>query len=170
MPKITSYLAIGSNLGDRFTNIRRSIRYLQSNPRISIRKISRLYETSPRGGPKNQPQYLNAAVKIETSLNPFDLLQYLKTIEKKLKRRTPVRWGARTIDLDILFFNDLVLLHRDLCIPHPLLHTRIFVLKPLSEIAAGAIHPLRKKGVRAMLKELHGRNKKEITVFTKDKT
>ena len=166
MPKITTYLGIGSNLGDRFTNIRRSIRYLQSNPRISVKKLSHLYETSPRGGPKNQSQYLNAAVKIEISLNPFDLLQYLKTIEKKLKRRTPVRWGARTIDMDILFFNDLVLLHRDLCIPHPLLHERVFVLKPLSEIAAGVIHPLRKKSVRAMLKELHGRNKEVVTVFS----
>lgn len=164
MPQITAYLGIGSNLGDRSANIKRSIRYLRSNPRISVKKISRLHETTPCGGPKNQPLYLNAAVKIETSLNPFDLLQYLKTVEKRLKRRTPVRWGSRTIDLDILFFDNLVLLHRDLSLPHPLLHKRMFVLKPLSEIAAGAMHPLFKKSVRTLLGELCRRNTERITV------
>lgn len=165
MPKITSYLAIGSNLGNRITNINCSIRYLGLNPRITVKRSSRLYITSPCGGSKNQPYYLNAATKIETSLNPFDLLQYLKIIEKKLKRRTRVRWGVRTIDLDILLYQNLVLLHKDLCIPHPLLHKRKFVLRPLEEIAPNVIHPLFKKNVHTILAGFSRRRKgTEISV------
>ena len=135
MITVTSYLGIGSNLGDRSVNIKESIRYLKLIPRISVKKASSFYETLACGGPRNQPKYLNAAVKIRTSLTPSDLLKKLKNIELKLKRRKSVRWGPRTIDLDILFYGDLVLASDKLTIPHSLLHKRIFVLKPLCEIA-----------------------------------
>jgi 2-amino-4-hydroxy-6-hydroxymethyldihydropteridine diphosphokinase len=166
MITVTSYLGIGSNLGDRIENIGASIRYLKSIPRISVGQISRVYESPACGGPKNQPKYLNAAVKIHTALTPSDLLGVLKSIESKLKRKSSVKWGPRTIDLDILFYGDLVLLSDKLSIPHPLLHKRIFVLKPLSEIAAGLMHPLYKKSIKNLLEGLN--KDKEIVPFSKE--
>ena len=165
MPKHTAYLAIGSNVGDRLSNIKNSIRLLGLNPRISILKSARIYESLPVGGPKNQSKYLNTAVCIKTSYNPFDLLSLLKTIEKKLKRRKEVRWGPRTIDLDIVFFNDMVLRHKELIIPHPLTHERIFVLRPLADIAAEVSHPLLKKSVVGMLKAVAAKKQQAVTVF-----
>ena len=164
MRLVNSCLGIGSNLGDRLINIEKSIRYLKSNHRIRVKKISRLYESLAKGGPNGQPKYLNAAVKIKTSLSPSDLLEQIKIIEKKLKRNTTVPWGPRIIDLDILFYNDLVYISNRLIIPHPLLHKRIFVLKPLSDIAPNIIHPLRKKTVKGLLKEI-SYGKKTIIPF-----
>ena len=152
MISVTSYLAIGSNLGDRKVNIKKSIRYLKSNQRIKVEKSSRLYEFPAQGGSKKQPKYLNAAVKIKTSLPPFDLLEELKSIESRLKRRSVVHWGPRTIDLDILFYDNLVFANDRLFIPHPLLHKRVFVLKPLSEIAPEFIHPLYNKNIKELLR------------------
>lgn len=153
MITVASYLGIGSNLGDRIANIKASIRYLESNSRISVKKISQIYESSACGGPKNQPKYLNAAVKIHTKLTPFDLLNELKNIELRLKREKTVHWGPRTIDLDILLYDSLVLLSDKLSIPHPLLHKRAFVLKPLSEITSNLIHPLLKTRIKDILKD-----------------
>ena len=166
MIPVTSYLAIGSNLGDRIVNIKKSIRYLKSNQRIKVEGVSRIYETPAQGGPKKQPRYLNAAVKIKTSLSPLDLLNELKIIELELKRSNSVRWGPRTIDLDILFYDDLVFINNRLSIPHPLMHKRIFVLKPMSEIAPHFIHPLYKKNIKDLLNEL-GRDDEKIIPFDK---
>jgi len=166
MIPVTSYLAIGSNLGDRIVNIKKSIRYLKSNQRIKVKSVSRIYETPAQGGPKKQPQYLNTAVKIKTSLFPLDLLNELKIIELEFKRSNSVRWGPRTIDLDILFYDDLVFINNRLSIPHPLMHKRIFVLKPMSEIAPHFIHPLYKKNIEDLLNEL-GRDNEKIIPFDK---
>jgi 2-amino-4-hydroxy-6-hydroxymethyldihydropteridine diphosphokinase len=117
-----------------------------------VEKISPIYETPPCGGPKNQPKYLNAAAKIQTTLTPFDLLAELKEIEIKLRRKKTVRWGARTIDLDILFYSDLVFVSDKLTIPHPLLHKRMFVLRPLCDIAPKLIHPLHGKNIKELLR------------------
>lgn len=162
-----SYIGIGSNLGDRLLNINKSVRYLDSNKRITVKKVSHIYETFPQGGPKIQPKYLNAVAKIKTSLSPLDLLEQIKIIEKKLKRNTAVRWGPRTIDLDILFYNDLIFINDKLVIPHPLLHKRIFVLKPLCDIAADFIHPLYEKKVKTLLKENATKDEKTIIAFLK---
>lgn len=151
MIPVAAYLGIGSNLGDRVVNIEKSIRYLKLIRRIKVQKVSLLYEFPPQGGPRNQPEYLNAAVKIKTTLLPWDLLSELKTIELKLGRKKAVRWGQRTIDIDILFYNDLVFVNEKLCIPHPLLHKRIFVLRPLSEIALNFVHPLYKENIKKLL-------------------
>lgn len=151
MISVTSYLGVGSNLGKRIDNIKESIRLLESMPRINVKAVSDLYETPACGGPKNQPKYINAAIKIQTTLTPFDLLSKLKSVESRLKRKKTVRWGARTIDLDILFYDDLALISHKLSIPHPLLHKRIFVLKPLSDIASRLTHPLLKINVKGLL-------------------
>ena len=165
MIPVTSYLAIGSNLGDRIANIKESIRYLKSIQRIKVERVSRLYESPAHGGPRNQPKYLNAAVKIKTSLSPLDLLNELKIAELKLKRKSIVRWGPRTIDLDILFYDDLVFMNDRLFIPHPLLHKRVFVLKPLSEIAPEFVHPLFLKSIRGLLRSVEKNNEKTIPFY-----
>jgi 2-amino-4-hydroxy-6-hydroxymethyldihydropteridine diphosphokinase len=153
MALVTSYLAIGSNLGNRIANIKKSLRYLEEAKRIHIDKISPIYESLPQGGPKNQPKYLNLTVKIKTTLTPLDLLREIKIIEKKLKRKNSIHWGPRTIDLDILFYDDLILMSKVLSIPHLLLHKRIFVLKPLSDIAPKFNHPLYKRSIKELLQE-----------------
>lgn len=165
MITVTSYLGIGSNLGDRIANIETSIEYLRFIPRISVKKISPLYETPASGGPKNQPRFLNAAVKIQTTLTPLDLLVKLKNIESKLKRKNAVHWGPRTIDLDILFYDDLVFSSSNLSIPHPLLHKRVFVLRPLVDIAPGLMHPQYKRSIKDLLKGF--KNNEAIVPFNK---
>ena len=163
MIPVTSYLAIGSNLGNRLINIKKSIKYLKSIQRIKLKKVSQLYETPSHGGPKNQPKYLNAVAKIETTLSPLDLLKELKAIEFKMKRKDTVRWGPRIMDLDILFYDNLFFINDKLSIPHPLLHKRIFVLKPLSEIAPNFVHPLYQKNIKELLKNRKKYNEKIVS-------
>ena len=135
-----SYIGIGSNLGIRQENCFRAIEILEKRG-IKVQKKSSLYETEP-WGVKDQPRFINMVVQIETTLEPNDLLRVLKDIEKEIGRQDSFRWGPRMIDLDILLFNALVLNEKDLQIPHPYLHEREFVLRPLSEIAPDVIHPV----------------------------
>ena len=135
-----SYIGIGSNLGIRQENCFRAIEILEKRG-IKVQKKSSLYETEP-WGVKDQPRFINMVVQIETTLEPNDLLRVLKDIEKEIGRQDSFRWGPRMIDLDILLFNALVLNEKDLQIPHPYLHEREFVLRPLSEIAPDVMHPV----------------------------
>lgn len=127
------YLGLGSNLGNRRKNIRMALDCLRQARSIKVEKSSRVYETTPVGGPK-QGKFLNAALKIRTSLKPGVLLKALKKIEKDLGRRATVRFGPRTIDLDILLYADKAIKTKGLIIPHPRMFEREFVLKPLREI------------------------------------
>lgn len=131
---VTCYLGIGSNLGDRRGNIRKSVKKINSLKGTKIIKLSRMIETNPVGGPKKQRKFLNAALKIETSLTPFNLLKNLKKIERELGRTKTVRWGPRTIDLDILFYSGSSVNTKSLLIPHPRVFQRDFVIRPLLEI------------------------------------
>jgi 2-amino-4-hydroxy-6-hydroxymethyldihydropteridine diphosphokinase len=131
---VTCYLGIGSNLGDRRGNIRLSIKKINSLKGTKIIKLSRMIETNPVGGPKKQRKFLNAALKIKTSLTPFNLLKNLKKIELELGRTKTVRWGPRTIDLDILFYSGRAVNAKNLLIPHPRIFQRDFVIRPLLEI------------------------------------
>jgi 2-amino-4-hydroxy-6-hydroxymethyldihydropteridine diphosphokinase len=120
---------------------------------IEVQKKSSLYETEP-WGVEDQPRFMNMAVQIETTLKPHDFLRLLKDIENELGRQESRRWGPRVIDLDILLFNELVLNEKDLQIPHPYLHEREFVLRPLNEIAPDVIHPLFRLNINELTKRL----------------
>jgi len=128
------FLGIGSNLGNRRGNIRVALKKIAGLKGTKLIKLSRVRETKPVGGPKGQGKFLNAALKIKTRLLPLSLLKELKKIEKQLGRKKTVRWGPRTIDLDILLYEDKIIQAEKLTIPHPRLMERDFVLKPLLEL------------------------------------
>ncbi len=128
------YIGIGSNLGDRRQAIRQAIKKINSLENTSVIRSSRIIETKPLGGPMPQPKFLNAAIKIKTTLTPLRLLKNLKSIEQDLGRRKSVRWGPRIIDLDILFYDHRIVNHKDLLIPHPRVFVRKFVLRPLLDL------------------------------------
>jgi 2-amino-4-hydroxy-6-hydroxymethyldihydropteridine diphosphokinase len=131
---VICYLSLGSNLGDRSKNLKNAIREIGLLQRTKVLKQSKFISTYPVGGPLGQPKFLNAALKISTALSPLNLLKSLKSIERYLGRRKSVRNGPREIDLDILLYADKVIRKKDLVIPHPLMFTREFVIKPLSEV------------------------------------
>jgi len=149
MPQ-TAYLALGTNLGNRLGNLRAALTALASQVRIMAK--SRIYETQPWGF-TDQPAFLNIAVRIETDLSPAALLTFLKKLEADLGRTPTFRNGPRLIDLDILFYNNLILNPPPLVIPHPRLHERAFVLVPLADVGAEVVHPLFKKSVAELLSE-----------------
>ncbi|MCX5713733.1 MAG: 2-amino-4-hydroxy-6-hydroxymethyldihydropteridine diphosphokinase [Candidatus Omnitrophica bacterium] len=128
------YLSIGSNLGDRRKYIKTAIKKIKSLKDTRFLKVSRIIETEPVGGPSGQGRFLNACLKIDTKLSPLALLNKLKIIEKQLGRKDTVRWGARTMDLDILFYGNRIIKQKKLTIPHKRIFKRDFVLRPLSEI------------------------------------
>jgi 2-amino-4-hydroxy-6-hydroxymethyldihydropteridine diphosphokinase len=130
---VICYLAVGSNLGNRRKNIKKALDYLAKTKGIKIEKASRIYETKAIGGVA-QGKFLNAAIKIKTSLTPQLLLKTVKNIEKDLGRRKTVRWGPREIDLDILLYGNKFIKIKNLVIPHPRMFEREFVLRPLREI------------------------------------
>lgn len=113
---------------------------------ITITKVSPFYESDPVGY-LEQEKFINAVIEIQTSLNPADLLKTLLEAEDSMGRKREIRWGPRVIDLDLLLYNDLILKEDDLIIPHPRMHERMFVLRPLSDIFPGFIHPELQKGI-----------------------
>jgi 2-amino-4-hydroxy-6-hydroxymethyldihydropteridine diphosphokinase len=133
------YLALGSNLGDRAANLRAAIERLA--PGLNVRRQSCIYETEPWGY-ADQPAFLNMVVEADTRLDPDSLLTFLKNIEAEMGREATFRNGPRLIDLDILFYDNLVLDTPPLVIPHPRLHERAFVLVPLADLAPEFLHPL----------------------------
>ncbi|MBM4046205.1 MAG: 2-amino-4-hydroxy-6-hydroxymethyldihydropteridine diphosphokinase [Planctomycetes bacterium] len=151
-----AYIGLGSNLGNREGCLREAIQRLRQLPGTTVLRVSRFYETAPVGGPP-QGEFLNAALAIETTLAPEPLLAELQRIEAALGRVRDVKWGPRTIDLDILLYDDLVLDTPTLKIPHPLMHERMFVLDPLAEIAPDLVHPILEKPVAELREEISKR-------------
>ena len=147
-----AYLALGANLGDRAKNIARALKTLGHLRGTRILATSRVRETAPLGGPR-QGDFLNACAAIETQFGPWELLLAIWRIERALGRRRGVRWGPRTLDIDILFYNDVVRRSVRLKIPHPLLHRRLFVLRGLREIAPEVVHPVYGKTVSELFEE-----------------
>jgi 2-amino-4-hydroxy-6-hydroxymethyldihydropteridine diphosphokinase len=141
-PRITAYIALGSNQGDRRDYLDRALQALQEHPDIEVTQVSSYHETAPVGGPAGQPDFLNAAAELKTDLSARDLMEVLLGVEQDLGRVRRERHGPRTIDLDLLLYGDQVIQEAGLTVPHPAMHERWFVLKPLAEIAPQAIHPL----------------------------
>jgi 2-amino-4-hydroxy-6-hydroxymethyldihydropteridine diphosphokinase len=136
-----SYIGIGSNVGDRIDFCRRAVAALDRSSGVEVTGVSSLYETSPMGGPP-QRSFVNLVARVETDLNPRELLQLCKQIEGNLGREpSDIRWGPRVIDLDILTFGDEKIGEPDLEIPHPRMTSRRFVLVPLLEIDPEAADP-----------------------------
>lgn len=146
-----AYLALGSNVGDREGYLQNALAYLKKN-KIKIIQSSSVYETEPFGF-KEQPWFLNMVIAIETQEQPSGLLTITQRAEKNAGRQRIFKWGPRTLDIDILFYNNEIIKTKNLTIPHPSLHERNFVLKPLLDIAPDFYHPVFKKPLQKLLEE-----------------
>ncbi|MFC1570558.1 2-amino-4-hydroxy-6-hydroxymethyldihydropteridine diphosphokinase [Candidatus Omnitrophota bacterium] len=150
----TVYLGIGSNIGDKEFNCAEALEQLSKSENVKMLDRSQLYVTEPVGGPP-QENYLNGVVKIETERPPEDLLECAKDIEKNMGREdSEVRNSPRVIDIDILLYDDKVIISEDLTIPHPDMHKRSFVLEGLSEIAPEVVHPALGRTIKELYSEL----------------
>ena len=147
------FLGLGSNLGDRKRYLDTAIEELGRDSAITIKKISSFIETEPYG-PVEQPDFLNGVVEIETTLEADELLSIINDIEQEAGRERIIHWGPRTLDIDILFFDNCVINTERLTIPHPEMHKRDFVLIPMNEIAPYVYHPTLMKNVSQMLDDL----------------
>lgn len=136
-----AFLSLGTNMGDRLANLQAAIHQLSLTDSLEMKKVSSIYETEPVGY-KEQANFLNMVVKIETMLSPELLLDRCLAIEKELGRVREIKWGPRTIDLDILLYNNDNIETEQLKIPHPRMHERAFVLIPLLEIEEDIHHPI----------------------------
>lgn len=148
-----AYIGLGSNLGDREENLRRALEMMDGLPGTRVLRVSSLYRTEPVGV-TDQPEFLNLAVELETELEPKALLISLQKIEDDLGRVRQVRWGSRTIDLDIIYYGDRIVEEPKLEVPHPRANQRAFVLEPLAEIAPDLVDPVTGRSVKEMLEEL----------------
>lgn len=140
-----AYIGLGSNIGDKEENLRAALQLL-TNETTKVEKVSSFYGTKPVGY-EDQDDFVNCAAEIKTLLTPKELMTFLMDIEKELKRERVIRWGPRTIDLDVLLYDDIITSSEDIIIPHPRMHERLFVLKPLSDIAPYALHPILNKRI-----------------------
>lgn len=145
-------------MGNRLRNINKAKKLLKHSCKIIIKNCSSIYETESVGY-KNQNKFLNAVWEIKTKLKPADLLKTLKSVEKQLGRKKTVKWGPRTIDLDILFYGKKDFKSRNLTIPHKEICNRKFVLEPLNELVPNFIHPTNRKTVKQLLMQNNKRLK-----------
>lgn len=149
----TVYLGMGSNIGNKEDYLLQAVQALKETASCQVEAVSDFLVTKPYGV-TDQDDFLNGCIKLRTLLTPRELLDRLHHIEQEAGRERTLRWGPRTLDLDILFYDDLILGEADLCIPHVDLPNREFVLRPLCEIAPYLHHPATGKTVREMLQEL----------------
>jgi len=147
------YIGLGSNIGNRKENMRAVYGHIIAIRGIQPVRCSRFYETVPVGGPQ-QPMFLNAVLEVKTSLAPHELLKRFQRIEDLMGRTRSIKWGPRSIDIDILLYGDEIVDDEQLKIPHPLMHTRLFVLEPFVEIAPNVVHPILQKTILQLYREL----------------
>jgi len=150
----TAYIAIGSNLGDRLANCRKGIQALDDRRQCWLQQCSRMYETEPVGFTE-QPWFINCVIKIGTILSPLALLDRTQAIQRSLGRvGGTIRFGPRILDLDILLYDNVVIESSRLVIPHPRMHERRFVLRPLCDLDANIVHPVLHQEVGDLLSRL----------------
>ncbi len=137
----TAFIGVGSNMGDRYKNITRAGSMIDGTGLCKVKRISRIYQTEPFGYVE-QDKFLNCVFEVRTLFTPLQLIKKLLKIETALKRERNIHWGPRTIDLDILFYDNIITSFESAVIPHPRLHERMFVLKPLCDIAPYYLHPV----------------------------
>ncbi|TVQ56398.1 MAG: 2-amino-4-hydroxy-6-hydroxymethyldihydropteridine diphosphokinase [Phycisphaerales bacterium] len=152
-------IALGSNLGDRAANLRGAVEALNQHEAIEVLRVSDFLETEPMGAPGQGP-YLNAAMKAVTALEPRELLEVCLAIERQFGRirDQEIRWGPRTLDLDLLLYGEQIIDEPGLTVPHPHLHERRFVLEPLMMIGPELVHPIRNETVAEMWSRLTDRS------------
>ena len=151
-PSRQAFLALGSNIGDRYEHLTRAVDFLSNHTDLTFKSVSPFLETAPVGPP--QPDYLNAVVHVETHLSPWPLLKLVKAYEVVAGRRDGARWGPRIIDIDILLLGDVDMAEPGLTIPHKELTVRRFVLEPLAALAADLVPPGQSKSVAKLLEAL----------------
>jgi len=163
----TAYLSIGSNVGDKKKNLDDAIDLLGRHDKIDVVKVSPFYKTQPQNY-LNQDWFVNAALKIETKLNPHKLLDAIKVLENRLdKNGKSFRFGPRIIDLDIIYYENLILKTDLLEIPHPRMHERCFVLTPICDIGAHEIHPVLKLRSDELLKKIEKIETQKVILLNK---
>lgn len=154
-----AYVALGSNMGDKEGYIKTAVDALKANENIRQVRASSLIWTAPYGEVQNQEDFLNGMLELETLYTPTELLAVLHELEQNANRVRTIHWGPRTLDLDIIFYDDLVMDTKELTIPHCDMQNREFVLKPLCELAPYKRHPLLGKRVEELLKELENKDR-----------
>jgi 2-amino-4-hydroxy-6-hydroxymethyldihydropteridine diphosphokinase len=145
-----AYVGVGTNLGDRWGHLAQAARELRATPGVAVVRASRVYETAPLG-PPGQGKYLNAVLELETELAPERLLRVLQGVEARALRRRTLRWGPRTLDLDLLLYADRIVRTPALTVPHPAMTSRRFVLAPLAELCPRCEVPGTGASVSALL-------------------
>jgi len=150
----TVYIGLGSNLGEREMNIRRALAELVQTPQLEVRRISSFLENPAVGGPEGAPDFINAAVEAQTTLAATALMKRLLEIEQEVGRVRREKWEPRVIDLDLLLYGNSIISSDTLLVPHPLMHERVFVLRPLAEIAPKAVHPALQMTIEDLLRNL----------------
>lgn len=150
-----AFLSLGSNKGDRLSVIQQAVNFLSADNSIEIAAASSFYETEP-WGKKNQNWFVNAVIAVRTELSPVELLRVCQDIEARLgrKRESEEHWGERPIDIDILFYDNLIFSNEILTIPHKFIHKRAFALVPMLEIKANYVHPVLNKTISELHEEL----------------
>ena len=143
---VKAYLGLGSNIGNRELQLNEAIKILHAYQGIQVTQVSHIYETETVGY-TNQPKFLNLCIEIETELNPQSLLKCCLATEQQLHRKREIRWGPRTLDVDILLFGDQIIEQDNLSVPHPRMKERSFVLIPLNDIATNQIEPISNKSI-----------------------
>jgi dihydroneopterin aldolase / 2-amino-4-hydroxy-6-hydroxymethyldihydropteridine diphosphokinase len=154
----TAYIALGSNLGDKEKNLGDAVKLINNSFNTKLIKTSNAYETKPVGY-LAQDNFLNCVVEVKTLLSPKALVRFLMDIEKQLKRERIIKWGPRTIDLDVIFYDEIITCDEEIIIPHPRMHERMFVLKPLCDIAPYYMHPVLHKRIIELMRDVEEKDK-----------